>query len=145
MGVLDTDFLIAYLRAKHNAYEIFQELKSQEKSLKTTVFNVAELYKGCYNMKNVAKGLRHVKNLIESLNEILPFDEESIEEYAKISADLKKRGETIANMDELIASVCIAHKETFYTRNKNHFERIDNLSVIDWYELGQTLKKEKTS
>ncbi len=141
MVVLDTDFLIAYLRETHNAYEAFKQLKNRQVAMKTTVFNVAELYKGCYSMKNVAKGLMHVKNLIESLNEILPFDEESIQEYAKISADLKKRGEMIGNMDELIASVCIAHKESFYTRNEEHFERIENLVVVNWYDLGQDLKK----
>ena len=141
MVVLDTDFLIAYLRGKHNSYDIFQHLKNQQESLHTTVFNVAELYKGCYNMKNVAKGLRHVKNLISSLRGILAFDEESIQEYAKISSDLKKRGEMVGTMDELIASVCVAHEETFYTRNKIHFEIIDGLSIVNWYELGQKLKE----
>jgi hypothetical protein len=34
-------------------------------------------------MRNVPKGLMHVKNLIESLAEILPFNEESIQEHAK--------------------------------------------------------------
>lgn len=92
-------------------------------------------------MKNVAKGLRHVKNLISSLRGILTFDEESIQEYAKISADLKKRDEMIGTMDELIASVCLAHKETFYTRNKIHFEKIEGLSIVNWHELGLKLKE----
>jgi predicted nucleic acid-binding protein len=143
MAVLDTDFLIAYLREKYKSYEVLQQLKNDQVNLKTTVFNVAELYKGCYNMKNVAKGLRSVKNLIESLNEILTFNKKSIEEYAKISADLKNRGELIGTMDELIASVCVAHKETFYTRNKTHFEKIEDLSIVNWYELGQKLKEEE--
>ena len=142
MVVLDTDLLIAYLREKYNSYEIFQELKKHQKTLNTTVFNVAELYKGCYSMKNVAKGLMKVKILVESLNEIFTFNDDSIQEYAKISADLKKRGLIIGTIDELIASVCLAYNEVFYTGNTKHFERVEDLSVINWIELGESLKKE---
>ncbi len=140
MVVLDSDLIIAFLRGKDNAYDIFQDLKRQQESLKTTVFNVAELYKGCYAMKNVAKGLLKVRNLIESLNTVLDFNEKAIQEYAKISADLKKRDSPIGTMDEFIASICLANNEIFYTRNKNHFEKIEQLSIIDWYEIGKKLK-----
>lgn len=47
----------------------------------------------------------------------------------------------IGTMDELIASVCLAHKETFYTRNKIHFEKIEGLSIVNWHELGLKLKE----
>ncbi len=140
MVVVDTDFLVAYLRGKDNSYGFYQQIKNEQGNLKTTVFNVAELYKGCYSMKNVAKGLIKVKTLVESLKEILPFNEKAIQEYAKISADLKKRGEKIGTMDELIASICIASNETFYTRNERHFEKIEDLSIINWYDIGQQLK-----
>ena len=140
MAVLDSDLIIAFLRGRDNASEVFQDLKKQQDSLKTTVFNVAELYKGCYAMTNVAKGLLKVRNLIESLNDILGFNEKAIQEYAKISADLKKRGSPIGTMDELIASICLANNEIFYTRNKDHFEKIEQLSIINWYEMGKKLK-----
>jgi predicted nucleic acid-binding protein len=132
--------IIAFLRGRDNAYEIFQDLEKKQESLNTTVFNVAELYKGSYAMKNVAKGLLKVRNLIESLNKILEFNEKAIQEYAKISADLKKRGNPIGTMDELIASICLANNEIFYTRNKDHFEKIEQLSVINWYDVGKKLK-----
>ena len=134
MVVLDTDILIGYLRGHDKAIKIILDLKKQETFLNTTVFNTAELYKGCYAMKNVAKGLMKVKALLETLDDILPFNIDAIELYAKISADLKKRGLSIGVMDELIASVCIVHDEFFYTGNKKHFERIENLSLFDWIE-----------
>ena len=134
MVVLDTDILIGYLRGNDKAIKVILDLKKQESFLNTTIFNTAELYKGCYAMKNVAKGLMKVKSLLETLDEILPFNSDAIEEYAKISADLKKRGLSIGVMDELIASVCIIHNELFYTGNKKHFERIETLSSINWME-----------
>ncbi len=132
MVVLDTDILIGYLRGNEEAINIVLNLKKEENFLNTTVFNAAELYKGCYVMKNVAKGLMKVKTLLEALDEILTFNTYAIEEYAKISADLKKRGSSIGVMDELIASICIVHDEIFFTGNTKHFERVENLSFINW-------------
>jgi len=134
MVVLDTDILIGYLRGNEQAKKIIINFRTQEIYLNTTVFNVAELYKGCYSMKNVAKGLMKVRALLDALDEILPFNAEAIEEYAKISADLKKRGLSIGVMDELIASVCISHEEIFYTGNTKHFERIENISLVNWID-----------
>ncbi len=143
MVVLDTDLLIAYMRGKFNADLIVKWLKSDQLNLMTTSFNIAELYKGCYAMDNVAKGLRKVQNFIGKLDGILGFDEKSIQEYAKISADLKKRGNLIGTMDELIASICIANNERFLTRNIKHFEKIEDLTIINWFNLGQKLNVEK--
>ena len=134
MVVLDTDILIGYLRGNEQAKDIILNFKKQEINLNTTVFNAAELYKGCYAMENVAKGLMKVRALLDTLDEILPFNAEAIEAYAKISADIKKRGLSIGVMDELIASVCISHDEIFYTGNTKHFQRIENISLINWIE-----------
>jgi len=86
-------------------------------------------------MKNVAKGLMKVKSVVEALDEIYSFENNSAEEYAKISSDLKNRGQAIGVMDELIASICITHKETLYSGNIKHFERIDDLNIKDWNKI----------
>lgn len=135
MVVLDTDLLISHLREKNKAPQILQNLREQNHTLNTTIFNAAELYKGCYSMKNVAKGLMKMNALLESLNEILLFDDKAAQDYAKISADLKKRGSSIGVLDELIASVCIGQDEVFYTGNIKHFERVENLTVVNWKDL----------
>lgn len=135
MVVLDTDVLIYYLRGKNESYLKIKSLKKKEEPLNTTIFNVAELFKGCYSMKNVAKGLMKVKSVVEALDDIYLFDNNSVEEYAKISSDLKNRGQSIGVMDELIASICIAHQETLYSGNIKHFERIDDLNIKDWNKI----------
>jgi len=133
--VLDTDVLIYYLRDKNDSYSKMKNLKKKEESLNTTIFNVAELYKGCYSMKNVAKGLMKVKLLIDALDDILLFENDSAEEFAKLSSDLKKRGQSVGIMDELIASICIVHQESLYSGNVKHFERIDDLNIYDWNKI----------
>jgi len=135
MVVLDTDVLIYYLRDKNDSYSKMKNLKKKEESLNTTIFNVAELYKGCYSMKNVAKGLMKVKLLIDALDEIFLFENNSAEEFAKLSSDLKNRGHPIGIMDELIASICNVHQESLYSGNIKHFERIDDLNIYDWNKI----------
>ena len=135
MVVLDTDVLIYYLRDKNDSYSKMKNLKKKEESLNTTIFNVAELYKGCYSMKNVAKGLMKVKLLIDALDDIFLFENDSAEEFAKLSSDLKNRGRSVGIMDELIASICIVHQESLYSGNVKHFERIDDLNIYDWNKI----------
>jgi len=135
MVVLDTDVLIYYLRDKNDSYSKMKNLKKKEESLNTTIFNVAELYKGCYSMKNVAKGLMKVKLLIDALDDIFLFENDSAEEFAKLSSDLKKRGQSVGILDELIASICIVHQESLYSGNVKHFERIDALNICDWNKI----------
>ncbi|TFF89088.1 MAG: type II toxin-antitoxin system VapC family toxin [Promethearchaeota archaeon] len=135
MVVLDTDLLIAYLRGKDNAYEIIRCLKEKNFPLKTTIFNAAELYKGSYGAKNVAKSLNKVQTMLEGLNDIIIFDDEAVQEYAKIASDLKKRGISIGIMNELIASICISNNENFYTGNLRHFKKIPELSAINWRNI----------
>ena len=142
MAVLDTDLLVAFLRKKQNGDAVFAHLRKEHVELKTTVFNVAELYKGCYAMKNVAKGLNKIKSFVETMSAILQFDDNAIQEYAKIASDLKKRGKMVGSLDELIGSVCIANAEIIYTRNTDHFSNIDGLKVINWHDLGEQLQKE---
>ena len=144
MVALDTDLIIAYLRRKDFGDIVMHYLKEQKVELKITVFTVAELYKGCYEMANVAKGLMKIKKLLEIFSEVIRFDDNAIQEYAKISADLKKRGEPIGSFDELISSVCIANGEILYTRNVRHFEKISGLHLVNWYDLGLSLTNELT-
>ena len=135
MVVLDTDVLIYYLRDKNDSYSKMKNLKKKEESLNTTIFNVAELYNGCYSMKNVAKGLMKVKLLINALDDIFLFENDSAEEFAKLSSDLKNRGQSVGIMDELIASICIVHQESLYSGNVKHFERIDDLDIYNWNKM----------
>lgn len=92
MVVLDTDVLIYYLRDKNDSYSKIKNLKKKEESLNTTIFNVAELYKGCYSMKNVAKGLMKVKLLIDALDDIFLFENDSRRRVCQTFLRSQKKG-----------------------------------------------------
>jgi predicted nucleic acid-binding protein len=67
--------------------------------------------------------------------EILNLTTKNITEYAQISANLSKKSEIIGYFDELIRSMTIARNDPLITRNVRHYNRIPNLSLLNWEEM----------
>jgi tRNA(fMet)-specific endonuclease VapC len=131
MPIIDTDLIIGYLRNQPNAVQTISEFKKEKIALKTTIFNVAELFKGAYLSSNVGKSIRGITDLLKHF-EILTYTVEDAHKYGQISASLKKDGQYIGVFDELIASIVIRCEETLITRNLKHYSRIPRLSLQNW-------------
>ena len=65
-------------------------------------------------------------------NTILPLTEKSVEISSDIYAALRKTGNQLDDIDILIAGVALAHDLVLVTHNVHHFNRIEDLEVIDW-------------
>jgi len=63
---------------------------------------------------------------------MLPVDRPVAESYARIAADLKRRGEPRPIMDMLIAATALTHKLIVATCDAGHFTGIPGLQVEDW-------------
>ncbi|TFG24116.1 MAG: type II toxin-antitoxin system VapC family toxin [Promethearchaeota archaeon] len=131
MPILDSDIIIAYFRNVPKAVEIIDKFVKEQKILKTTIFNVAELYKGAYLSSKVKENIKEIEEFLENVT-IIDFTINDAIKFAKISAELRQKGEMIGDFDELIASVAINNNETIFTRNINHYERIPQLSFKNW-------------
>ena len=131
MPIIDTDLIINYLRNQSNAVEIISKYKKEKKELRTTIFNVAELFKGAYLSSNVGKSIRGITDLLRHF-EILNYTIEDAQKYGQISASLKKEGQSIGVFDELIASIVLRREETLLTRNLRHYSRIPRISLQNW-------------
>ncbi|NVM35506.1 MAG: type II toxin-antitoxin system VapC family toxin [Candidatus Lokiarchaeota archaeon] len=134
MVVLDTDFIIGYLREAPKINKILLNYEENKTELKTTIINLGELYKGAYLSANISENIEKIDEFLKKV-EILDLNIEIIKIYAKISADLRKKGEIIGDYDELIASITIYHQETLLTRNVLHYKRIPKLSFQNWEKL----------
>ena len=131
MPILDSDIIIAYFRNITKAVKIIDNLILEKINLKTTIFNVAELYKGAYLSSKVEENLKQIEEFLENIT-IIEFSIQDAIKFAQISAELRKKGETVGDFDELIASITINNKETIFTRNTSHYERIPQLSYKNW-------------
>ncbi|MHA1150259.1 MAG: type II toxin-antitoxin system VapC family toxin [Promethearchaeota archaeon] len=134
MVILDTDFIIGYLREAPKIIEILHNYEKDKTELKTTIINVGEIDKGAYLSAKISENIEKIDDFLKKV-EILDLNIEIIKIYAKISADLRKKGEIIGDYDELIASIAVYHKETLITRNVRHYEKISDLSFQNWEEL----------
>lgn len=134
MVILDTDFIIGYLRKVPKVIEILSKYKQNETELKTTIINMGELYKGAFLSMKLNENLEKIEEFFKNII-VLDLNKEIMKIYAKISADLRIKGEKVGDFDELIASITIYHKETLITRNMRHYERIHQVSLQNWEKL----------
>ncbi|MCM1024055.1 MAG: type II toxin-antitoxin system VapC family toxin [Prevotella sp.] len=88
-----------------------------------------------YGVQASANAERNAVALLKFLavTDVLPFDNAAAAEYGKIRADLRKKGTPIGAMDMLIAAHARAEKLTVVTHNTREFERVEGLTLEDWY------------
>lgn len=65
---------------------------------------------------------------------VLNYDKICADIHAKIRADARKAGKSLAFADSQIASIALAHDAVLVTRNVNDFLGINGLQVENWFE-----------
>ncbi|MBZ5550498.1 MAG: type II toxin-antitoxin system VapC family toxin [Acidobacteriia bacterium] len=63
--------------------------------------------------------------------EVLPWNSESAQQYARIRAALEKEGEPMGNLDLMIAAQAVAAQAMLVTHD-HVFRRVKGLKVEDW-------------
>jgi tRNA(fMet)-specific endonuclease VapC len=127
--VVDSDILIDILREKDDAVKKIKELEKNE-DLATTDINVFELYFGAYNSNKKYKNLSSTRGLLKNLT-LLHTTEEAMETGGRIYSDLRAKGKSIDIRDVLIAAITLQNGASLLTRNREHFERIEELVLVD--------------
>ncbi len=127
--VLDTDILIYFLKGKESVVTKITEIPVED--LSTTIVNHTELLFGALNSTHKKENLIKVTGLLGKL-EILPFCEKSSYRFAEKKAELKKSGRMLADLDLMIASICLQTNALLVTNNTRHFDRIAGLTVENW-------------
>jgi tRNA(fMet)-specific endonuclease VapC len=128
--LLDTNVCIRYLNGQSEDLLHHLESKSPGEIALCSIVKAELLY-------GVAKSARPEKNL-ERLSyfmmgfQSLPFDDDSVQAYAKVRAELERAGKPIGPNDLLIAAIAIASELILVTHNTKEFRRIKGLSLEDW-------------
>ncbi|MGC2659983.1 MAG: type II toxin-antitoxin system VapC family toxin [Bryobacteraceae bacterium] len=124
MIVADTDVLIDFLTgAQPVKDQIANYINTDE--LQTTAVSCFELLSGAGENK---RG-HAVRQLLESLG-VLPLDRAAARHAADVRRKLDRTGQKIGMGDSLIAGIALAHGLPLFTRNRVHFERVENLKVV---------------
>ena len=129
--LLDTSFLIDFLRGSSSAEEKLRHYTESYEALTTTPINAAELFKGAYSAKAKKAEVAKAKGILDHL-EILELSVAVCEKYGSLINELRSRGAPIGDLDTLIASAAIVHRQILCSRNKAHFERVPGLALDSW-------------
>jgi len=121
MYLIDSDFLIDFLKNKKETVSLISSLNSGE--LHVSIVSVGEILEGV-PQKEIKKYLKFFSNFI-----IINIDIPIIIKFAEIRRELRKKGKLLDNFDLLIASTCLSRNLKLITGNKKHFNRINGLKI----------------
>jgi predicted nucleic acid-binding protein len=129
--LLDTTFLIDFLREKEQAVEFLRNNSSLH--LYTTEINVFELFIGVYlSQKDPEKHLKIISAMFARMT-ILPLDRRASEKSAELAAYAIKKGKKVDHTDSLIAGIALANGiQQIVTENTKHFEAFQDLTVLSY-------------
>lgn len=131
---LDTSFLVDLLREharnEHGpATRKLDELAEQELTL--SVHAACELHAGAELSRQPVRERERIAALLGAV-QVTGTDERFPARYGAVLAELRRRGETVATMDLLIATAALGDDAILVTRNVREFERIPGLTVLTY-------------
>lgn len=126
---IDTDILIYFLKGHESVVANFVKTSSEE--IQTTIINQSELLFGAFNSAHKNRNLEIISNFLSKVK-ILPFCDKAAYVFAEQKALLKKDGSLLADMDLMIASICLVHHMPLVTNNEKHFSRLKKLKIQNW-------------
>ena len=128
--LFDTDHAVALLR---NSPSVRSKLESlpDEVELYTSIITAAELFYGAYGAQDASRRVGEVKRFLVDV-EVLGLDQEAVEIYGRLKAELRARGRLIADNDLYIASIALRYDFILLTGNRKHYERLSGLRFESW-------------
>ncbi|MGV8175854.1 MAG: type II toxin-antitoxin system VapC family toxin [Methanothrix sp.] len=128
MIIIDTSILVDALRRNQAALRKISALEESGDTLCTTQINVLELYKGAYSPTSSKNGLEKVKKMLEALV-VLKIDDDVYDLFGELSSELRRRGKSIGDFDELIAAISLSHEAAIVSTD-SHFQSVPGLKVM---------------
>lgn len=130
MYLLDTNTLIYFFKDIGNVAKTL--FSKSPKDISIPSIALYELEVGIAKSNNPKKRKTQLELLVSRIV-ILPFATKEAEAAAMIRAELENLGTPIGPYDTLIAGIALNHNATLVTHNTKEFNRVQNLSIEDWF------------
>jgi tRNA(fMet)-specific endonuclease VapC len=130
MFVLDSNCLIHFFKKRGRIVENFLRTPPQEISIPAVA--LYELETGVAKSQHPERTRAQLESMVSWMT-VLPFGSREAKASALVRASLEKQGRAIGPIDILIAGTALSHGATLVTHNIREFERIEGLSLVDWY------------
>ena len=124
--LLDTDWVIDFLRGRIAAHQLPTSLRSGELAISLVTYG--EIYDGIDQSADPINAEVGFLRLLRYLA-IVPLDEASIRRFFQVRGELRRRGTPLEDLDLIVAATALHHNLTLVTRNRRHFARVPNLTL----------------
>ena len=128
--LLDTNTVSDYLKGEPNVLAHLKRALRSEVCISTITTMEIE-YGFSLNPKSRERHAHALESFLEEVT-IIGFLSADAFLAGKIRAELEGRGESIGDLDEMLAASAIAQGLIMVTHNIKHFSRIAGLTIEDW-------------
>ena len=125
IALVDTSVLINHYRKTDKANSVWVKLVRRGYKFSISAVTKYEIYSGA------TKSQLDFWNSVSQAVEVIPFDEVCVDTAVDVNAVLKRKRKQIGIADLFIAATALTRNLPIATINKNHFDRIDGLEIID--------------
>lgn len=129
MKLLDTDTCIGLLKGDD---AVVASWRACEEQCALPSMVVGELYYGAFKSTVREKELARIDRFADIFPEIKP-SKRSMRRFGEIKATLEQKGSRLADADIIIASTAIEEGLVLVTGNVRHYNRIEGLSIENWF------------
>lgn len=129
-ALIDTDVLSYYLKGDSDVIMNLEKYLEHFDILEISLITYYEIISGLL-AKNAFKQLDIFEEFI-SENLVVPVTEKPAKISAEIYSTLRQSGNTVDDIDLLIAGIAIENKMILVTNNDKHFGRIPGLKIENW-------------
>ncbi len=128
--ILETSFIIDFLRNESNSVSKMKELKDNYISIQVTSPSIFELWSGVTSLEHSESKIKKLSEFIQG-QIILNLDAESAVRSGTIHGNLVKTGREIDVEDCMIAGIAMRNNIPVLAKDK-HFKRIEGLIVEEY-------------
>jgi len=134
-ALIDTDILSYYFKGDDEVVKSFEKYLNDYGVVEISTITYYEITGGLL-ARNALKQLAVFEDFISG-NVVLPVTEKSAKISAQLYPELRLKGNSLDDIDLLIAGVAIENDMIVVTNNEKHFARIPGLRIENWRKTSQ--------
>lgn len=126
MHLVDSDWIVDYLKGREEAVDLLHGLAHQ--GLSISVISYGEVLEGIYHGTQPVRHERDFRSILRWVDRVL-LNKRIFEHVARTRGDLRKQGQIIGDLDLLIGLTAVEYRLELITRNVRHYARIPGLEI----------------
>ena len=125
--LVDTNWIILHLRGSRRVAQRIEDLISA--GIGISVVSMGELYGGVYKASDPTRSEESLQLVLSDIN-VIDIDDQVCRIFGQQRGILRAGNALIGDTDLWIGATAMRHGLTLLTNNRQHFERMQGLSII---------------